>query len=618
MISLAASGALHSQMLLAAGLAFALGMIAVPVVMVVARRIGFVARPRADRWSARPTALMGGIGIFIAACVSTLLTAPDLRGLFGLGAAALVIFVVGLADDVAHLRPQYKLLAQVVAGCIVLAGNIHFGFALSPYITLPLTLIFIVGITNAMNLLDNMDGLASGVSLVSALVLGAAAYMVGNTPSAIAAGSIAGACLAFLVFNFHPARIFMGDCGSMFLGLALAVLAIQTSSSATTSLAGAVLFPSIALAIPIFDTVFVTVMRRLNGRSISQGGCDHTSHRLVKLGLTEPQAVLLLCGTSLVVGASGIAAMRYQAPYLALVGSLAGALLLVFGRFLAQVEVYPVSERTQAFTSRPGVVLAAERLYKRHTGTALMDVLLAFAAYLLAWVVGGGVGAGRQTLFGAAPWAIINAAVGLGAAGVYRGVWHHLSLEDAARFAAGAALAGGGVFLALLGFRVAPVTALRLAAVDAVVLVGLLVMARGCYRLLTLAGHSRAGLRSRWLLVAPAEAVASPAGAGDFLKQMGERYGRDGAPEGILTSGPAPLASGVNERFEGAPLLGTVETLETVLAQVDAEAVLVAAPDVRETVEQACRRRGVECIVAGEGTPGRPLVSGAVAGGSSL
>ncbi|MCC6485151.1 MAG: hypothetical protein IT209_09930 [Armatimonadetes bacterium] len=604
---------LSRQMLLAFGIAFALGVVAVPVVIALARRIGFVAKPRADRWSSRPTALMGGIGIFIAACVATAFTAPDLRPLHGLGAAALIIFAVGLADDVVHMRPQYKLLAQVVAGCVILASNIHFGLGGSPYLTLPLTLLFIVGITNAMNLLDNMDGLAAGVSLVSALVLGAGAFFAHNAPAAIASGSIAGACLAFLIFNFHPARVFMGDCGSMFLGLVLAVLAVQTSDSATTGLAGAVLFPSIALAIPIFDTVFVTVMRKINGRSISQGGCDHTSHRLVKLGLSEPQAVMLLCGTSLVVGVFGLAAMRYQAPYLAIVGSLAGASLLVFGRFLAQVEVYPVSEALLAFTSRPGAVLAAQRLYKRHTGTALMDTLLAFAAYLLASLIGGASLANSQTLLALAPWAVIGAAAGLGIAGVYKGVWHHLSMHDVARFAFGTALAGMTVFAVLVVAGHGAIMSVRIGILDAGILMALLVVARGLYRGLTLVGRTGTALQNRWLLVASADALGPEANVDGLLKDLQQRYGRKTAPAGIVTSSALSSA-----RVDGVPLLGTVETLESVLCEVEAGAVLVTAVEAQATVEETCRRRGVRCIVAADSVPQEHLTTGVAASGGTL
>ncbi|MEI6916010.1 MAG: MraY family glycosyltransferase [Armatimonadota bacterium] len=581
------------KILLSAGLSLALGLIFVPLVIVCARKIGFVAKPRADRWHSRPTALMGGIGIFAASVGAATIAVPDISGLTGVGVAAFLIFGVGLADDVLHLRPQYKLLAQIIAGCVILASNIHFGFSGSPYITLPLTLLFIVGITNAMNLLDNMDGLAAGISLVSALVLCAAAFLIGNPVAAICAGSIAGASLAFLVFNFHPAKVFMGDCGSMYLGLILSVLAVHTSKSATTGLAAAVLFPSIALAIPIFDTVFVSVMRKLNGRAISQGGCDHTSHRLVKLGLTEPQAVILLYGASLIVGACGIAAMRFHTPYLYIAGSLAAALLLVFGRFLAQVEVYPISQAAQAHTSGPGVILAAQRLYKRHTATALMDVLLAFAAYVLATSIGSVEQTGPRLIVGV-PWAVIGAATGLGVAGVYRGVWHYLQAEDIARFVGGVAVAGLIAFVGLTLLSFETLSAVRIAILYSAVLLAFLIAARGCYKLLTMALSARKQpllVGERWLVVARAQSCDG------LLKRICDRYGSQTRVAGIVTSVAMVDATA---QLGGMPLLGSVDGFESVLTQVEPSAVLVTSRDACDNVEETCRRKGVPCIVAVE------------------
>jgi UDP-GlcNAc:undecaprenyl-phosphate GlcNAc-1-phosphate transferase len=307
-------------LLITGGTSFLLGLALTPLVIVLARRAGLVARPRADRWSIRPTALMGGTAIFGAFAGGLALTSRLSPDLIITLAAASLIFAVGFADDLRSLRPQHKLLAQVAAACILVAGGVHFGIEGGNALTWLLTILFVVGITNALNLLDNMDGLAAGVASTAALVLMAGAAFTGNGPAAAAAAGLAGAALSFLVYNFHPARVFMGDCGSMFLGLTLAALAIQTSTAAGTAAAWAILFPCVALAVPIFDTTFVTVMRKLHGRAISQGGCDHTSHRLVRLGLSEPQAVLLLCGVSLLIGAPGVAAMVFRAPLLLVVG----------------------------------------------------------------------------------------------------------------------------------------------------------------------------------------------------------------------------------------------------------------------------------------------------------
>lgn len=429
---------------LAALSAFVCGLALVPLTIALARRFGFMAAPRPDRWSQKPTALMGGVAIYLSATIATIAFVPDLQRLLGLYAAATLVFAAGLVDDIFGMRPHHKLAAQVVAACVLIGFGVHFAFAGHPFLSLAISLLFVVGITNALNLLDNMDGLAAGVSLVCALVLLAGGTIAGRPMSAITAGALAGSCLAFLIFNRYPARIFMGDCGSMFLGLALAGLAIRTSGSITT-MAGAILFPAIVLAIPIFDTAFVTIMRTINGRAISEGGCDHTSHRLVKLGLSAPQTVLLLCSASLLFGGLGIPAMMYRSSALWLTGAVAAALLLVFGRVLAQVQVYP-EDRRGADSEDAG--FDPVRMYKRHFATALADVLLAIAAYLAAAealraAFPGGAGSAPWLL---APAAVAGAAVGLGAAGVYGDIRASLSTPALMRIILGAAIAGAACF----------------------------------------------------------------------------------------------------------------------------------------------------------------------------
>ena len=465
----------------AALVAFPTGLLLIPVMIALARRLNFVAAPRKDRWGSRPTALMGGVAIYAAASLAVFAAVPDFRPLAGLYLAGTAMFVVGLIDDIFTLGPHYKLLAQVVAACILVAFGVHFAFAGHPLFSIALTLLFVVGITNAINLLDNMDGLAAGIALVSSLVLVAGGALTGRPMSAITAGALAGALLAFLIFNFYPARVYMGDCGSLFLGLMLAGLAIRTSGSITT-MSGAILFPAIVLAIPIFDTAFVTIVRTINGRAISEGGCDHTSHRLVRLGLSEPQTVLLLCAASLLFGWLGVLAMTYRSVALFVTGALAAALLLTSGHVLAQVRVYQDPEGAQP-PDEPSA-FDPVRLYKKHFAAALVDVLLAVAAFLAAVEAlrVSGIGDIRHTLMITSPAAIGGAAVGMGVAGVYRdvraGLWKRLLM----RLAAGAAIAGAASFAAC-----ALVTGVELAAVLCLLyctlLLALCASVRGLYRI---------------------------------------------------------------------------------------------------------------------------------------
>ncbi len=564
-------------------MSLAVGLVLTPLVIAAARGTGLVAKPRADRWSSRPTALMGGIAIFAASAASVGVMMPANQWLLAAGAAAALIFLIGVLDDVRTLRPQYKLLAQVASACVLIAGGIQFGHGAAGWV---LTVLFVAGITNAINLLDNMDGLAAGVSAIAAMVIAAGAYQTGNASAAVGAAAIAGASIAFLTYNFHPAKVFMGDCGSMFLGLSLAVLAIVTSASTSTNLAGAVLFPCMALAIPIFDTCFVTVMRKAHGRAISQGGCDHSSHRLVKLGLSEPQAVVLLYGATLLVGLMGIAAMRYDAPYLMAAGVLAAAWMLVLGKFLAQAEVYAAEGGSSgdAPAGQAPVVLFAGRMYKKQTATALIDMLLAFAASIITGLICFRGSTWAAEFSAGLPWMVAVSAGTLATAGVYRGVWRHLMPLQALRIAAGSAAAGtGAAAVAWLMGNTAAVAA-RCGVVYALLLLVLLVGTRSMYLAMNRVLRRRPA--GRWLIVAP------PNLPSDKVLGLVRASGRSEPPSGIVTLGDAPWSE-----IAGIANLGPLEALERIVADMDPAAILVAGRETPARVAETCRRRGLDCQV---------------------
>ena len=323
----------------------AVGVLAItPLVMRFARRMDWVAYPRADRWHGQPTALMGGIAIYIAATLGVLIVLP-VQDVWPLWTGATLMFIVGMVDDLAQIQPAAKLAAQVVATGLLLYAGYTFGMHWPLWLSLPLTLLWVIGITNAVNLLDNMDGLAGGIAGIAALVITIFAGLVGS-PTAVALGSaVAGAALGFLAFNFKPARIFMGDCGSLFLGFSIAALAlvVQQQADGVGQLAVG-LVPLSVLAVPILDTTLVTFMRKLAGRPVSQGGRDHTSHRLVFLGLSEKHAVLTLYGLSLCSGALALVVLFVDVKLFYALSVFVGAALGVFGVHLARANVYQTGE----------------------------------------------------------------------------------------------------------------------------------------------------------------------------------------------------------------------------------------------------------------------------------
>jgi UDP-GlcNAc:undecaprenyl-phosphate/decaprenyl-phosphate GlcNAc-1-phosphate transferase len=342
------------------GLAALGGAVLTVLVMRLAWRFGAVARPRADRWHQRPTALLGGTAIYVASITAAAVTlahgSPVDHGswmrLVGFGAAATLVFAVGLVDDLRHLSPSVKGVGQTVAACLLVMSGIQITCVPWAWLAVPLTIFWVVGITNAVNLLDNMDGVAAGVVAIAALGMAATGAAGGQSQLVILALCLAGACCGFLLYNFHPARIFMGDCGSLYLGFTISVLALLGTMGPVSNLTAALIVPVAVLAIPIFDTTLVTTARWLHGRPVSQGGRDHTTHRLVALGLSETRVALLLYAGSGALSALALAASPM--PPVAVV-PLAGLVLLVlglFGAFLGMVPVYSVERGNKGGLAR--------------------------------------------------------------------------------------------------------------------------------------------------------------------------------------------------------------------------------------------------------------------------
>ena len=279
--------------------ALALSGLLTPLMLRVALRRRLLDEPGGHKSHASPVPYLGGVAIALgfaaAVAVVALLDPPGsgLADLWLLLGAAVGLALVGLVDDLRGLGVTVRLLAQAGAGVAAWAAASGVGiFAVEP-LNLALTVLWVVGVTNALNLLDNMDGLSAGVASVSAATLFALAALNGQFLVAGLAAAVAGTALGFLRHNFHPARIYMGDAGSLFLGFLLAVLAARLRLTEMPQ-ATAVFVPVLALGVPIFDTTLVVINRLRHGISPFTGGKDHTSHRLTAVGIPVPVAVLLI------------------------------------------------------------------------------------------------------------------------------------------------------------------------------------------------------------------------------------------------------------------------------------------------------------------------------------
>ncbi|NBI11720.1 undecaprenyl/decaprenyl-phosphate alpha-N-acetylglucosaminyl 1-phosphate transferase [Colidextribacter sp. OB.20] len=303
---------------LAALLAAALvALISTPVVRSLAFRVGAVDVPKdARRMHDHPIPRMGGLAIFFGFILSVLIFLPLTPELRGMLLGGVVIVILGVFDDIYALPALPKLLIQIGAALIaVLHGSCIYTlsnpniFSRELYwnlgiLSIPITVLWIVGITNAVNLIDGLDGLACGVSTISSMTLLVIALIVSEPDVAILMAALAGACIGFLPYNLNPAKIFMGDTGSTFLGFILAVVSIQGLFKFYTIISFAV--PFLMLGLPIFDTCFAILRRVARGQSPMQPDRGHIHHRLIDMGFSQKQAVAVLYIISAILGLSAV------------------------------------------------------------------------------------------------------------------------------------------------------------------------------------------------------------------------------------------------------------------------------------------------------------------------
>jgi UDP-GlcNAc:undecaprenyl-phosphate GlcNAc-1-phosphate transferase len=586
--------------------AFLVALGLTPVVIQVARRRGLVARPNAERWHKAPTALYGGVAIFFAALIAALLFLPEKRPFLAVGVGATFIFVVGVWDDLRPLRPAHKFVAQLIAACAFTA--IYYGTDIPgagrppTYMWLmPLAIVWIVGITNAFNLLDNMDGLSAGVATCVATLMALHAAVVGDSNVAFGALIIAGAASGFLIYNFNPAKIFMGDCGSMFLGFSLSCLTLMGSNRLLSgNLFTALVLPTLALATPLFDTIFVSVVRFLNGRPISQGGRDHTSHRLVLLGLSERRAVCYLYGITLWFGAIALwgAMVKDPAsdiPWATITITLLSAIaLLIFALFLAEVQTYSEEEYEKARHKRHAqggkTVLSRVTMHKRRFVEAFLDFGLICACLIGAFLLQyeGNLEGHQRSLAIAVPYVIACQMAAFYWVGLYRGLWRYVTISDI-----GAAVRG--VFWGTLsaGVLIAFVAPYKSAAETLIIYAVLLIVAICGMRLglKALRYHFalkwRDGLR-RVLVV----------GAGDAgelaVREMFNNQALQLQPVGFLDDDPSKQQA----KIHGIQVLGTRGNLLDVVRKFNVDEVIIAMPSIGngavQEVVDACRENDID------------------------
>ena len=587
------------------GIALAISAALTPLVARWARAHSIVAIPRQDRWHRQPTPLLGGVAIYVASTAAIVWFGPRDARLAGLVGGGTLLFVTGLIDDFRHLRPHTKLIAQILAACVLVFSGVQIGTPWLAAVAIPVTVLWVVGITNAFNLLDNMDGLSAGTAVIAAAFLFAFSLEINNLSTAILCVAVAGGALGFLLYNFNPARIFMGDSGSMYLGFTLSGITLLGTHEMASDIFFVLLVPAAMMGLPIMDTTLVTIVRTLEGRPLSQGGRDHLSHRLVAVGLSERQSVLVLYVLAAAFGSLGLVA-RAAGVWLSLL--LAGVYLVVavlFGAFLAQVRIYnPVqfAERSASLVNRP--VVNGMIMFKRELGEAALDFVLVCVAYLGAFVLH--YGFPNPAAPGPDPYAampgMLSASLPLVLAvkmslllvfQAYRGMWRYLGIADLMTLAK-VTLLSSTILVVALPFVVRSVIIPRsVLVIDFLLFTFLLIGSRVSFAALN---DTFARLQSRW------QPHVLIVGAGDLgelvLRSIIRSRPAAYRPIGFLDPDPATR----NRTLHSVRVLGTTDDLATVAGQHDVDLVVLAlAPiyaDVAQRLRALCETLGLPVFAA--------------------
>ena len=313
-------------------------LLATPLAKCIAQHLGAIDKPDERRINKVPIPRMGGIGIALGlvAAVAVQVAGTKLLGwptvfvphmqLQGvdyklLTVAVVIVFLTGAIDDVRNLKPRQKLLGQILAACMAAASGLVIGNVANPFtaelipigwLAYPITVVYLVAFTNVINLIDGLDGLAAGITAISCAAMFYLSYEAHQIDAAVLACILAGCCLGFLRYNFNPASIFMGDCGSNMLGFLLGVIAllgVNRVAAATT-----LIVPLVIAGVPIIDTFAAIVRRRRGHTAISQADTGHIQHRLIKQGFDQKQAAIMIYGWSILLAAGAIIMTKVALP----------------------------------------------------------------------------------------------------------------------------------------------------------------------------------------------------------------------------------------------------------------------------------------------------------------
>jgi UDP-GlcNAc:undecaprenyl-phosphate GlcNAc-1-phosphate transferase len=553
----------------------------------VAPAFGAIVPPRADRWHNQPTPTMGGIAIALAAVLgfSAVMARVDAGILpaewLPVPFAAIAMFVVGVLDDRFQLSPLAKLVSSLIIGAFLV-----FSLGRRPDNGLPwayslVGTIWFAGVCHAFNLLDNMDGLAGGVALIAALFLSVLLSVPLGAPIVLLLIALAGALIGFLYWNRPPARLFMGDCGSLFLGAVLAGAALVPVLQERASFPWTSVVVVTVLVVPLFDTGFVLVLRRLAGRSATRGGTDHVSHRLVSLGFSERSAVRILYLLGLAGGITAWALMSGGIEQTIPLAALFGVVVTLVGIYLARVPAYNAQD-FMALEQSSFAPLLKDLTFRWHAGEVMLDLVLIVACYYFAYRLR----FEGETLDHFFPYFTASLPVVLGCklaslygSGLYQRSWETFSLRDMAVVLRGVLMGSALSVLAAAYFYRFEGFSRVVFIIDALLLTVAIVATRASFRSMSLVAASRSK-RSRRVVVY---------GAGAFgqliVREMRANPHWSMNPVAFIDDDPMKA----HRWILGVPVRGALSELEETLRKYRAEEVILSSPSINGSIEHTIR-----------------------------
>ncbi len=601
----------HYLILFGAGLALSLSL--TPLVRSLAHATGQVAVPRDTRWHKKETALLGGVAIFVAfagvwsGAVLVLGWEPFGKPLLPILLCGSGVFVLGLVDDIKSLVPQHKLAVQIVIVAVFMTFGFRLDWTVSRTADLFLSILWVVGITNAFNLLDNMDGLAAGVAFIAGVFLFLTGYMNPaimplTVPLLILCSVYLGVLLGFLVYNFNPASIFMGDAGSLFLGFMMASMTMVGGADDSVGygvgkLLSVIAIPILILFIPILDTGFVSFMRKVFRRPISQGGRDHSSHRMVAIGFSERMAVLVLYGFSV---ASGIIAIAVQTASIGITLVLILFYLLFvvfFWIYLARVKVY---EGESVLTdNRLGSItpLVVQFTYRRRLFEVLLDLILVTVAYYSAYLLRFEgpvyylIGDNFRMFLMSLPTVMACQIFCFYVMGVYRGVWEATGLSDLIEYIKAITLGTVMAMLILLFIYRFESFSRAVFIIYWILMLLLVSLSRLSFRLVD-EGAKKGRQKGRSVVI-----YGAGAGGRMVAKEIENNPSLGRVIKGFLDDNPRKL----RKKIMGYPVLGGREDLEKIVRKMGIQEIIISfksnAEETRRTLKSMCQKMDMEVEV---------------------